>query len=779
MTAIAALTFLLAPALNAEESAPTLYMSFGQDRIRKGDRDKSPRVHLLTAAEFTDTEEIPVDPDNDPEMERAYPDENMSTMWKLELTPEQAATYSDAILYFDLREDPVENPEKKPYRKYHIALAGDRDADNWLRYIYYPDYQAVGDRPYHGAFVARQTYVTFDQFEAVHSSEKKKLYITGQGFANLKGSGGGTGTGGGTSPLVKGDYLTLDGSNGVFYAEITKGGTLSTATPLTPLPDGSTDPQKGARFTMSWMSPVEHHDVNCPGRALNPQRVQATFNLGIVGIDENHEAVTSGAVEIVRGHGNTKGNEVFCTPGRTIPVAHYNTADWFIRDKYIGRTDDEGNPLVYTLVVDLEPGCNTVSLLYFRPNPTVSARGMDITTAELTDPDQALRVYKATADRLDGETGAGPVVLSRVNVARANAELSAPSHHKLSGESPAGLVYDYAVAYEIYSDGVPAGTYEGEMSAEGNAKMSLDGVALGTEATIGVRAAYTDNRSGLHFHSRYSEGIIGTDDYVFPAPDNVNVAEKTFSTGTQEHDASGRITAYTLGAYALVDVAAPDFGDKTPLVWYAGFSLSCPDGYHAGRSDLADGGEVVYAGHPSTALQGDVVGRPVDDSYVPCVRAEDFTSAADWSSRLAAVTQWPLHLADVVRVEKVTSPGNFADEAPEAQINGTASVVYPFLIDPTAQIRTQAAARREAPARSFTPDPAKTYQLSYQSIPASFSFSLNSGDLTGVADIVTGGGAADAPAEYYDLRGVRVDTPEAPGVYICRRGITVEKILIR
>lgn len=757
--------------LSASGAAHTIYMTFAQYRIRNGVREKPPKIHLLKASDFTEDAEIPVDPDKDKDMERVYPEEKESTMWKFELTEEEFRTYSDAIMYFELKE----NENKVPYRKYHIGLAGDRDADNWTRYIYYPAYPKMGDHTYQQAYVARQSYMTFEQFDSLRSAEKEYLYITGQGFANLKGSGGGTGgTGtGGTSPLLTGDYITLRGSRGVFYADITKGGTLSSATPLTPLPDGSTGPQPGARFNMSWVHPTDWHAVNCPELPISAQRVQATFNLGIVGIDEENEAITTGKVQIVRGHGNTSGNEVFCTPGRTIPVANYNQADWFIRDKYIGHEDEDGNTVVYTLVVDLEPTCNSVSLLYFQPNPKVSAKGLSVEAVDFTDPDQAVAIRGDSEDRLSGESGAGPIVMSRVNVASAVAELSAPNHYKLDGISPAGLEYDYNVKYHIYSDGMAAGIYDGEMSAEGKARMTIDAVALGSAVTIGVRALYTDNISGLHFHSRYDEGVIDTGTRTFPTFESVGVGEKTFSFGKQELDGSGAIAAYTLGAYALVEVEKPGFPDGEELVWYADFNLACPDGYHASHRDLADGGEVVWSGHPAAALADFGFTVPVDRTYVPCVAVSDFTAASDWSSRLASTDRWPLHLGEVVRVEQSCA------DLPSAQIKGTASVVYPFLIDPEARISASSALslREGAPARSFTVDPTKKYRLSYQAVPQDFSFSLNSNDLTGIENLMPE--ESEASEEYYDLRGVRVEKPTLPGMYVRRRGTTVDKILIR
>lgn len=56
--------------------------------------------------------------------------------------------------------------------------------------------------------------------------------------------------------------------------------------------------------------------------------------------------------------------------------------------------------------------------------------------------------------------------------------------------------------------------------------------------------------------------------------------------------------------------------------------------------------------------------------------------------------------------------------------------------------------------------------------PYTFSFNTT---VTSVYEIETDG---DAPAEYFNLQGVRVE-PAAPGLYICRQGGKVAKIAIR
>lgn len=56
-----------------------------------------------------------------------------------------------------------------------------------------------------------------------------------------------------------------------------------------------------------------------------------------------------------------------------------------------------------------------------------------------------------------------------------------------------------------------------------------------------------------------------------------------------------------------------------------------------------------------------------------------------------------------------------------------------------------------------------------------FSYPDNGDDQTAITDIDADN---DAPAEYYNLQGVRVDNPTA-GIYICRKGDKTSKVVIR
>ena len=61
-------------------------------------------------------------------------------------------------------------------------------------------------------------------------------------------------------------------------------------------------------------------------------------------------------------------------------------------------------------------------------------------------------------------------------------------------------------------------------------------------------------------------------------------------------------------------------------------------------------------------------------------------------------------------------------------------------------------------------------------VDGGFDYSLYRDTTAGIADIIVD--SADAPAEYFNLQGVRVENP-TPGLYIRRQGNKVSRIIIR
>lgn len=73
--------------------------------------------------------------------------------------------------------------------------------------------------------------------------------------------------------------------------------------------------------------------------------------------------------------------------------------------------------------------------------------------------------------------------------------------------------------------------------------------------------------------------------------------------------------------------------------------------------------------------------------------------------------------------------------------------------------------------------------LSFYSSPALIAIANlnldNPGENTGMVDIISSDGDSEAEAVYYDLQGRKVNEPVTTGVYICRKGTKVEKIIVK
>ena len=79
-----------------------------------------------------------------------------------------------------------------------------------------------------------------------------------------------------------------------------------------------------------------------------------------------------------------------------------------------------------------------------------------------------------------------------------------------------------------------------------------------------------------------------------------------------------------------------------------------------------------------------------------------------------------------------------------------------------------------------------TYEMGVQSVAYNYGaseftpslFKIDNGVVTGVDEIAAEDNTCNAPVEYYNLQGVRVEIPSAPGVYIVKKGNKVSKTII-
>lgn len=750
----------------------TLYMSFGQDRITNGNRDEAPRIRFFNTKQTTGVDVPNLSDCTDARMEKVFPEETNSPLWKYTITRDQLSSVKDVMFYFYTKATQT-NRNSNDHQQYIAGLAtetrgsgadafiSDWDATNWTKYIYFAD----------GDGRAAQSYMTFDDFLAEKNKTKRHLYIVGGGFVGLNG----------WQPMpengnIDGKPTTLHveaaGEAGnVFYQDVEVDLENLQTSEIKNEAGVVTDTNKGAKFKMSWVRPLDWYKANYPaGTTMDRQRSWATFNLGIVGYAQSHPAVISGKLPIITTT-NGSNTEVYCTPGFIIPNNNYNQSDWFIREKYLS------GDIKYTLVVDLDDKCQTACLLPCSPNPTVVADGISVETVSMEISD-ALNIWDNSSDRLSAETTNGKAVITDFNVVTATATVVAATHETIEGlKNPLDDTksLNFKIAYEIYSGEDAVGTYEGKP-----ARIRIEGVGLGSEADLGVRAIYRSGDTDLTFHSRRASSPITVGDgTTLPAPAiKGEITEKTFTGGTNMLDDEDS-PRYTLGAYALVPVTAPAMTSGRDYKWYADFELTT-NGHHIDHPQHANGGEVVGTDHPATKLNAVTISSV---AYTPWAEGSEYTADNNWSAKLAATDAWPLHLPEVVEVKRTykdESKKQFEETTPKATVNVNVYAVYPFLTDPQAKPQVVSSETpAAAPARKITINPDHNYVVKLaKSNATTATFSLGSGDLTAVRDIIAPQ-APEAEAEYYNLQGVRVRGELTPGIYVRRCGSVAEKVVVR
>ncbi len=772
--------FIADEAVNPE--APRrVYMSFGQERIYEGNTNVKPRVMLLDKVQTSGISVTVNDFNNAIEMTKAFPEEPNLPMWYIDLTEEQYCSTKDMAFLFQPADFDENNLTAKGYRQYIAGRADNRDAGNWTRYIYFAD----GGK-------AAQSYMTIEQYKAAKAAEKEHLYVVGKGFTGLKGwelvpavaNWDNINT---LEDLPAAACLTIDKKDNAFYQNVLFAGEDNCE--LSKPSDNSTNgqkTQKGAGFKMSWIRPVEYYLLSGKsGGKMDSQRAWATFNLGIVGFRKLDPNVVSGSLPVITGDNGTN-VDVYCSPCRTLPANNYNQSNWFIREQYM-KTDANDANKKYTLIVGLsedQTEIQTVTLLPFEPNPTISTATVTMTPMTLTTAQAEAIRAKTGVGTLSAEEASGKVLFTTVNVASARAKVDAPNSDSYSGSydlvDGSKMNYQFEVEYEIYSNGELAGIYKGNPG-----DILVNGITLGSDATISVRARYTDKTSyngkepsNLTFHSRQAGTSVSA--VTLPEITGVNVVKQSFTNGRNFlDDADQSNHRYTLGAYAEVEITAPE---NTDYVWYADFRME-PVGasYHDEHPEYANGGEVVHANHIA-ATQNKL---PYLDGFTPWETGE-YTDGNNWAAKMGkgGATTWYLYLPEVVEVKRTYNGDNsFTESEPAVKLNCQAQAVYPFLIDRNQSISVAPAQQAQAaPVRlkkagsalDNTPD----YVVTLTTTPvATASIDLGKQELTGVSDVLAP--AADAGVEYYNLQGVRMHGELAPGLYIRRQGTEATKVMIR
>lgn len=492
-----------------------------------------------------------------------------------------------------------------------------------------------------------------------------------------------------------------------------------------------------AKFKMSWISVNDAITLNgindgTDGKyAKDGYRQWATFDLGIIGVNDDKSIYPAGydGVDITY-EGNDR--KASFKPNHSIAFLNYNQFDWFV-SKDVLHGDDFNTGKAY-IVVDPHSTCRTVTLIPYDPNPqigiTSTASGKKTLTKE-----EAEAFHGNHSHHLSGAAHNGHIYMDRVNYISGDITLT---------KSNPNLLNWFDLMYSIYMDG------EEVLSLPNPAdKLHMDYMPMSSSNKVGIRAEYKNQTTKLTFHSKLGSGEFSAPDMKFPQPlEEYVTATKVVDPGTATNpEMFGRMGL-------MIEKIQFDVEEDTELNYYADFTF-----------DLGDRAEIIHGTHriktyydvyaAELALEGWEF-LPTDNDY-------DFaTGKHDWSTKIKEGKQPSVYL---------TNTGDNMVEGDD--VHGKLYAVYPFYYQLTPTLSGSGAPRKAAT------DPTNTYNVVYIVKEAPVTAKVGSGVVSGVEEVAVDGDLTGAEAEYFTLSGVRVYGDPTPGIYICRKGNVVTKVIVK
>lgn len=503
------------------------------------------------------------------------------------------------------------------------------------------------------------------------------------------------------------------------------------------------------------------------GDAYCFQRGWASFNLGLVGCDfpVRKEGETDEVYQerydqwysshVVKPGGANSNREIEVCLNEAYSYNDYCQYPWRVE-----VNPDHGMAAGhYWMVVDLLPEDQSVALLDFDPHPHCNATDITVRQERLSNA-MAQAIHNRQGVGLAGVAHAGLSALLDVNVASGKIEIGDTGNTLIGDEG-------FENTYTIYLDDRAAYRCTGRPDY-----IEVDRLDVSDNAAIAIRGRFYDKKSDRYFATRYSYGSVDFSVGALPAPSvkhNDNAVVR-YGNGTVSAIDDMEITlpqsSYT---------AYPDFRVKDLRI-----DGALTDEYSA---------TLVHSNHPmqeSEASQwashlGWTMGD--GDGWVPFDGEGEISDRNNWAEYMKAEKHMPLTF-DIADFDSKRAMNPQRQNDIVAYVEALAS--YPFLVyypDKVIEIEgasgaTDASVRRvaKAPVTGYTADNSKYVVLSTS---LGMGLDFGSGQMTGV-DSAAADAPADAPAEYFNLQGIRVDGRAlTPGVYIERRGAASRKILVK
>lgn len=513
--------------------------------------------------------------------------------------------------------------------------------------------------------------------------------------------------------------------------------------------------------------------VNVPGIVKDlipgsyiPQRGWASFNLGLIGPHKDVDDADYDewyASHVIQGG---KSREVCIRTNETYDFDNYTQYLWRIE----ANQEHGRGPGRYYMVFDLLEEDHTVTVLDFDPHPHCYVNDIDIRILDMNS-DQAELLHDG--QYLDGSSHSGKVLFDKVNVASGTINVGDTDNTLIGREG-------YEVVYTIYVDDRLA-FYQDKMTVDGRPEAIVaDFLDLSADVRYAVRGRYHDLKTGRYFASKQEEEGIDALIEQLPAP-SVSVLDKSmmfYMSGDNYKDV-------TLGAAANLsyDVDSP-----------ADFELEYLPDYEVTGASL-DGNTIDNISAPLIHNAHWIVTRGNNPWKSYLGTPENPWQIHDGESALTEANNWSHHIKNTNELPVLIDRMRLYEEniVPQASAAADYSIhaVYPFLatdfeakvvIVPDKPGSKSKAAAQDAADNGLTssvPDALDEYKLVRVKRSTPIHVDFDNGVVTGVENVTGDNDNPDAPAEYFNLQGMRIDADNlTPGIYIERKGTKTRKIIV-
>lgn len=693
---------------------------------------------------------------------------------------------------------------------YQLASAAEGfDDKNWDKFIYTP-----------GNGKAAQSYVTFEDYMAAYNAKKEKIYVVGQNYQNAAGVEMIADT---ENAWTIKDPTVYTAESDVFYIKYTKldeskfeninNNTSYTAEEKLSL--------KQTRFKVSWMDVKGIFDKQKEdGTTFNDNRGWATFNLGIIGPDPKDESMKANL-----------NAEYYFYVNETGRFNNFTQFDW---KPQLPTDDVASEDNMRYVVIDLHPTCQSFSLLPFSPNPKAKVNYTDVEKIYMKG-----NCTQFDGDMLENEGAtSGEVYFPYVNKLSGNVEMKVDAKAEQYAAGVFDMKYLVYIDGKLIGTTEGAGTAVNvdylPIDASLNARAQIEFKYLSNGLTFHSR--YEDQKVTQELFTLETPTLSPTTNSTLLMTGNLPDED-----GLGTYDAALECTfevpptyinkdtnSEPLAVYADFNVNELTTPGETPADKYA---IITPDILTTDFVTTSQDEENVYASlmqklaltHVHTDGSDYEPGEDEHEfTYEPFI--SDAKNDADtqynhevnnWSRIIAKTdANLPVYVPEVTPIE-TDNNGNYKNVEVEFRVDGYA--VYPFLVRKEMNVElsnTTNAPRRVMAKEGTNSDPnvnvvvgpnvtpvennfdASDYEVrlvtvgtiaktddkeAIEAAKSSAYFAFTNKDVTtGIRTISSENvDDANAPAEYYNLQGVRVANPASGTIVICRKGNKVTKLMVK